>query len=352
MKKCIYHWLLIIFVWMFTGLLLFLANYQTEYFFRYYSNISNQIIYFLTRLTAIFPFSIWEIVLAFILIWLGFLLIKGLKKKQIWLSLTKIVLIFSILVCSFIQLWGLNYFAIELKDQLYEQKQSFSVEQLQQLTYYLLLQANEYAFMLPRNQQGQVIVDFEQCNQQIGLGYQKIQAQFPQFQNVNLPVKKLLSSKYFALRGITGIFICLTGEAGITDYVYPISIPFTMAHEVAHRNGIALEDEANFVAYLACKDHPDPLFSYSAYFEAFFYCANALIKADETAYLQIKPLINDQLRYDINQLYDFYDSITDTKKEEANRELYDFYLESFKVENGVDSYGDIVELLLYDYFRE
>jgi hypothetical protein len=61
-----------------------------------------------------------------------------------------------------------------------------------------------------------------------------------------------------ARAGISGIFIPFTGEPHYDAHQPASSLPFTLAHEMAHQRGFAFESEANFVAAVVClrSDHP------------------------------------------------------------------------------------------------
>lgn len=81
--------------------------------------------------------------------------------------------------------------------------------------------------------------------------------------------------------GITGIYIPYTAECNVNTDVTAASLPFTVAHEMAHRMGIAPENEANFAAYLVLRESDNAVLRYSAYYSAFIYCYNALYRVDQ-----------------------------------------------------------------------
>jgi hypothetical protein len=64
---------------------------------------------------------------------------------------------------------------------------------------------------------------------------------------------------------LTGYYFPFTGEANFNRLQPASSLPHTVAHEHAHQRGIALEDEANFIGYLACAMSDDPYARYSGY---------------------------------------------------------------------------------------
>lgn len=62
---------------------------------------------------------------------------------------------------------------------------------------------------------------------------------------------------------VSGIFSPFTQEAHLDPGLDPLVLPFVAVHELAHLAGFAPEDEANFVAWLACTRSDDPWFRYS-----------------------------------------------------------------------------------------
>jgi len=84
--------------------------------------------------------------------------------------------------------------------------------------------------------------------------------------------------------GLGGAFLAYTGEANVNTAMPEIQQPFVAAHEIAHQMGFAREDEANFIAYLACRVHPDIDFRYSGALAAFNIAAYALKRTDPEAW--------------------------------------------------------------------
>ena len=104
---------------------------------------------------------------------------------------------------------------------------------------------------------------------QTGFQYLTYQRYFPVFAGSTLPVKKLGWADMYSSMGITGVTFGLTGEACVNPDTYVAWLPFTMCHEIAHRQAVAAEDGANFCAYLACMENPDAEFQYSGALAAY-----------------------------------------------------------------------------------
>ena len=111
--------------------------------------------------------------------------------------------------------------------------------------------------------------------------------------------KPVLLSRVMSHLNFTGVYSCLTGEANINVDAPQMGIPSTTMHEMAHQRGIAREDEANYVAYIACMAHPDIDFKYSGSSMALQYCMNALYAEDPDRYFNLIEYYSNEYRRDI-----------------------------------------------------
>lgn len=157
--------------------------------------------------------------------------------------------------------------------------------------------------------------------------------------------KPVLLSEVMSQAGITGIFFPFTVESNVNRNVPFYMIPSTMAHELAHQVGFMREDEANFIAYLACKEVDDPLMNYSGLSLAFNYSIAALNRVDAEKATEI--------REDLSQLVlkdrEYYSAYLSKYRGGFNRfstRVNDTYLKANNQSDGVASYGRMVELLL------
>ena len=53
--------------------------------------------------------------------------------------------------------------------------------------------------------------------------------------------------------------------------MYITNMPFTICHELAHLKGYIYEDEANFIAFMACINSDNLFFQYSGYLNVLNY---------------------------------------------------------------------------------
>jgi hypothetical protein len=156
----------------------------------------------------------------------------------------------------------------------------------------------------------------------------------------------VLLSTPLSYLGISGIYLPFTAEANVNDILPDSQLPFTAAHELAHQGGVAPEDEANFLAYVACTLHPDADFRYSGALNAALYALGALSQGDaERARRQWKW--SPAVRRDLAALTAWNERYRGPA-ETAARAVNDAYLKTQGVAEGVRSYGRMVDLLVLE----
>lgn len=77
------------------------------------------------------------------------------------------------------------------------------------------------------------------------------------------------------------------------------NIPFTTCHELSHLRGFMQEEEANFIAFLACIGSERTDFQYSGYLSGWVYCMNALYRADQESWQEVRPLLAEEAGPDL-----------------------------------------------------
>jgi len=128
-------------------------------------------------------------------------------------------------------------------------------------------------------------------------------------------------------------------------------LPSTCAHEIAHQRGIAPEDEANFVAVLACMQSDDIEFKYSAALLAYVHLGNALYSVDRDAHAEVYYTLNDAVHADLEMNSLYWDKY-ETKTAEVSEAVYTGFLQSHGETLGMRSYGACVDLLVAHYYEE
>lgn len=188
--------------------------------------------------------------------------------------------------------------------------------------------------------------DFERYAHESVSAIEELAEQYPVLDRpLYSPPKPVLMSGLLSDMDIGGIFVPFTMESNINVDGPFFTIPSTMAHELAHQCGFMREDEANFIAYLACKESDDPLMRYSGYLLAFDRSLAALRKVDPEAASAIKASLPEAVLHDMAQREHFWAEHEGIVSDVSNA-VNDTYLKANNQTHGVQSYGRMVELLL------
>lgn len=334
-----------------TGACVAAAMYVPD-FFAYYTPLSQQVLKAISSVTGLFPFAVWEWVLVLIVLLVLYTLVRVFtQKRSFFCWLAGVVLLICVLLFLFVALWGVNHWGPSISEKLGLPVSQYTVDQLEEATRYMAGKASQWAEQVPRDENGDMVIDLKTMPKTAGKSYEPLTAQHSFFAGSTAPVKPLLSSEAFSYMGITGIFIPFTGEGCINKDTYASSLPFTMCHEAAHRLTVAAEDEANFCAFLACEASSDPSFHYSGWYSAFVYCYNALHKVNaERAWALWDTALSERVRQDCRNANTHYDQY-EGEVQEAVQKVNDVYLKTFNEESGVQSYGEVADLLIAWYFQ-
>ena len=336
-----------------TGLLMLLAKTANAWFFKLYSPMSIAIEGALSRITGIFPFSVFELLCVIGLTALIVNLVLAVRRKRFMKWVTAFFMTVCLLVFGFTFTWGLNHMGPTITERLGMDVGKYSVDQLEETTVFFMTRAGETAALLPENADGTTAFsDFRTLAKDANNGYKALENQgFSVFGGSDAPPKPLASGKLFSYMGTTGIFIFLTGESNVNPDAYIAAIPFTMCHELAHRKGIAQEEGANFCAFLACNASKNPEFNYSGFYDAFIYCYNSLYKAAPERALALWDSASPRLYADIlasNAHYRKYEG----KVQDAAQSMNDAYLKAYGETQGVQSYGAVTDSLIAWYLAQ
>ena len=250
-------------------------------------------------------------------------------------------------------MWGLNYYAGPLSDDLRLEVAQYTLSELKEATEYYRDKANILSEQVKRDGSGVAqLADFDTLAERAGEGFEvlTLEHSYPVFAGCKLPVKKLGWADMYSSMGITGVTFGITGEAAVNPQIPDVALPFTMCHEMAHRMCIANERDANFAAFLACSVHPDVEFEYSAYFMAYRYCFNALstirIQDGVLAAKEIKEGVGQKLQTDLNNYSSFFSQKRNDAAASFADTANDTYLRSSGDSAGIGSYSQVCDLLV------
>ena len=309
---------------------------------------------YLAEWTAIVDFPIWQLlaVVLGVLILMSFVLMLILKWNPIqWAGW--VAAVFAGIYMLHILLWGLNYYSGPLAEDLRLEVSSYNLQELTEATEYYRDKANELAAKVNRDGNANVdFAEFETLAEIAGEGFDTLTYgyHYPVFAGSKTPVKKLGWADLYTSMGITGVTFGITGEAAVNPQIPDVTLPFTIAHEMAHRMCIAVERDANFAAFLACSVHSDIEYQYSAYFMAYRYCYNALASVNAPAAAAAAARVKDGASAMLLQDMAYYSNFFNAKKNDVATEIADTvndaYLKTSGDSSGVASYSQVCDLLV------
>ncbi len=309
----------------------------------------------LAGISGIFPFTLWQVIaIGLVVLLFGTLVLVIRKRKSVIRWFGWVLAVVSLGWCAHTGIYGLNFYASSLSQDIRLEKVELSQEDLENALIYFRDKANELAEVLPRDESGNLIYAyFDALAEKAGNGYKNLtQEGYAVFAGSIRPPKRLMWSGLYTSMGICGVSMALTGEASVNPAIPNMSIPFVMCHEMAHRMCIALEDDANFAAFLACEANGDPQFVYSAYYMAYRYCYNALYKADRAVLKEIHAGTSDLFRRDLR----FYDEFFAREKKEVATTVANTannaYIQASGDKKGTASYGMVATQLVTWYLQE
>ncbi len=173
--------------------------------------------------------------------------------------------------------------------------------------------------------------------------------------------KGIYFSFFMSQESIIGLYIPFAFEATYNRDTQDISKPATICHELAHLKGIIQEDEASFVAMVACFNSDCEAVRYSGLLDAFYYLYSDASELFGTSY-------EDALREAIADVpaevwdYDLYSFKSNYWEENEDKEviptetvqavseaLTDANLKFNDVEEGIEIYYSVTKLLM-DYY--
>ncbi|PWM21612.1 MAG: hypothetical protein DBX53_05815 [Clostridiales bacterium] len=326
------------------------------------------------KVIAYFPFSVAEIALyasiAAILFWFINMLVGTvragrrcyIRKKQnvpiegfsLLRPLVQLVLRLSSFICvivsAFVLFGGINYTSLTFSEKAGYELEEADVDQLSQLCRLLSARAAAARLTLALEADGTINENYADYNPFRLIddaldAYQNLPEEYAYLKRDYPRAKLAVSSPVMSNIHITGIYPYIIPEAVVNAQTPIMSLPHTICHEMAHQRGFAREDEANYIAYLACIHSDNPLFVYSGYYTAFTYAMDQLYLYDQKSWQEISSATSSGIWLDNLEESNFWQQYQ-TVSSEFTGSVNDTYLTVMDVDDGVHSYGRMIDLIL------
>ncbi len=230
-------------------------------------------------------------------------------------------------------------------------------EELVSLYSILIEKANTLAEEVPRNESDQFYLTSD-AQKECVEAMKKISDTYPQLKGVYPKAKPIQFSYFMSQSNILGMYLPFTMESTYNKDMIDSNIPQVFCHEFAHLKGFIQEDEANFISFIATLNSDDPEIQYSGCLDALEYVNNQIYQNKITEGYALTEKISGKVKNDwFRFLPETYwednkekEVISTEVVSEASEKATDTSLKLNGVEDGIQSYSRMVNLLLDYYF--
>ena len=258
----------------------------------------------------------------------------------------------AVAICFlFISLWGLNYNRLSFSESSGLNVAPAPVGVLERCSLLLATQANELREEVREDDEGVMALSVPLKNtfDRSREGYRITASEFETLGDIGPGrAKPVLASRIMSYAGITGVYFPITAEANVNTDINAVEIPFTICHELAHQKGYAREDEANFIAWLACMNSPFEDYRYSGALNALCRLLNALNSSSPPAWERVRSACSPAVNRDLNAMGQYWKQY-EGPVSDFSESINDTFLKANGQEDGVQSYGRMVDLVIAYY---
>lgn len=310
------------------------------------------------KLSSLFDFSLTEIlVLASPVLLVGLLaalivtVVRSHNKNLVLKRLLRCaVWLFSVALLMFSLLHGCNYYRWPISQTLGLDTSAKTADEVMRVCVLLANDANSQRTLLNSDENGNMVF-----NEALGDSFSRAEAGFKAVSEevlclpaVRARPKPVINSHYWSYTGIVGMYFPFTLEANINTDVPQWTMPYTVCHELSHTLGYAKEDDAGFLAFLACAHHPDADYRYSGSLHAFLECVDSLRGYDAGMWEEAWSYLSADVLRDIRQNALYWKGF-EGEVREVSAAVNDAFLKANGQSGGVLQYSQTAELILGYY---
>lgn len=319
----------------------------------------------MSHITGLFPFSLMELGILVLpplaLFLLVFFLVRMVRHKEDrGVRLAKAFLNVGCIVSAvaFLLVVGcsINYYRYPVARYLGLTIEPATKEELYGLVVKLAKETSEVRGKLSGQEDESGVYKLSMSKKQLGReavdAFHELSAQYDIFAGYYPQPKHIHFSHVMSQTELTGIFCPFTMEANVNIDIPDYSIASTMCHELAHLKGFIREDEANYVSFLACQASQSLELRYSGLMEALILSGNALYAKDADLYYEARANYSDGVSRDLRANSEYWAEFKDKPVSNVAQKVNDAYLKANHQEDGVQSYGRMVDLLLAQYRKD
>ncbi|MBE6851512.1 MAG: DUF3810 domain-containing protein [Ruminococcus sp.] len=335
----------------------------------YVMNIFPHFSTFWARFTGAFPFSVGELLIVLavivgvpaIIAFPCFMIFAKAHRGMVARIYGKTIgwiltWVFTVLTLHFFILYQCTPFG----DKYYPNApQNYSADEVRAVLSQMIMEANKTAELVSRDEKGQFIISEEDLQAEAKKSMQRLGEKYPQYAGFYPDAKGIFWSDVMTKQWILGIYYPFSMEANYNTNMCPINLPNTLCHEYTHLKGNIFEDEAGFLAFLACMQSDSADFRYSGYVQALEYVMDVAWDVDPEGVItsQLSEEVWADMYCFVPEEYweeheDDIEIIPDEVVEEVADVVMDTSLKVNGIEDGSLSYGRMVDLILDYYIQE
>jgi len=294
------------------------------------------------------PFSIGDLFYFFAVCCLLLLIVKVVKylfkKRYVYAGRLLVYLINVILglYLFFYISWGMNYYRIPIVQNI-----GLSTDSLKLADYLVVLETCLDSTNVLRSQINPKQWEYqdEKIKREM-IALVQSDTTFQSFLSTTLVgAKGPLNSHWVSYFGVSGYFNPFTHEAHVNTAMPVFSSPFTYVHELAHQQGVGFEDEANFIAYVRLKNHPELFYRYSSYLQTTSYMLQELRGIDEELFATYKKRLSQLVVADLKEEATFWSNYTGWTNKISGI-FYNGYLKHNNQKEGMARYDRMTRLVV------
>ena len=245
--------------------------------------------------------------------------------------------------------WGADYYTDSFQERSGIYAQPVAAEDLLRVTVYFAQQTALTADTVARDESGVFAVPREDILADSPHAYDALEEQFPFLAFDDLGVKPIRLSRVMSMLDFTGVYCPYTGESNVNVDSPACMLPATAAHEMAHQRGYASEQECNFLGILASVTSGNDAYAYSGWLMGYIYLGNALYRISPDTYWAIRKALPETVEADLTDDTAYWNQFRDTAVQKASNKVYDGMLKAYGQEQGIQSYGTVVDMLVAYY---
>ena len=310
----------------------------------------------LAYLTSWIPFSLAELLLYLLPVLLLFVARHAWRYHCDTWRATLRYLVCLLAACSlffstFAFSFGTGYYTRGLEERIGLQRVEVDATALRETAAALVAEINALAPQIQYGEDGfsKMPDTLSEMSDKLLDAYSVLSSQYSFIPVLKSRVKPVQASRLMSYTHITGVYTYFTGEANINTYFPDYTLPFTAAHELAHQRGIARENEASFVAFLACMASDDAYIRYAGYLNLYEYVTGALYAVDREAYFALLKALHPAVLGELRAYDAFFEDFADAPAADISDAVNDTFLKLNGNEAGTASYGLVVELAVAYY---